>query len=146
MTVDSSGLEEELTVEGENSRSIIALDVINATKLIKYFQGMARKIYKYSLSTCQPVNQDLATDLKAFVEEIGGYWEGEPSELLDELEDFGCDVLPGKPGALSKRVRAICSRSPALSLQSSKKKNGAGQVRRRLEITVSPLTSTTDEE
>ncbi len=143
LTVDSSDLEEEVTVDGENSRYIIAVDVKNAIKLIEYFQGMAQKVYTKP-STCQPVNDSLADDLKAFVEESGGYWEGETSDLLDDLEDFGCDALPESPEALGKHVTNICRRSPALSLQRSKKKNDAGQVRRRLEITVNP--STTDEE
>ena len=86
-----------------------------ASVLINYFKAHIRRVFarlhgKGSMDL-------LAAALKAFLEEHDGSWEGTATELKEVLADKEIEGLPPRPEELSKKVRAIGSRSKALNMK-----------------------------
>ncbi len=86
-----------------------------ASVLINYFKAHIRRVFvelhgKGSMDL-------LAAALKEFLEEHGGSWEGTATELKEVLADKEIEGLPPRPEELSKKVRAIGSRSQALNMK-----------------------------
>jgi hypothetical protein len=75
----------------------------------------------------------LARDLKGFLDARGGRWEGQFSELYDQLES---EHKPERPEDLSKAVRSIVKRTPSLSLTDHRNAD-----RRWVEIAVIAVTA-----
>jgi putative DNA primase/helicase len=90
-------------VEGE--------DVLGAVVLADYFKKMARRVH-LGLHGEDPLDK-LAEDLERFLEERGGSWEGQPSELHTQLKS---EYKPERANELTKQLKVIASRTPGLEL------------------------------
>jgi len=91
-------------------------DVADAAKLLDYFKGHSRRVFA-ELGSPDPL-EALGTDLKALIEDQGGKLEATATEIYHALQEAGCEVLPAAPRELSKAVKAIAIRSPALRVAS----------------------------
>jgi putative DNA primase/helicase len=91
-------------------------DVAAAAKLIVYFKVHARRVFA-EIGSPDSL-EALGTDLKALIEDQGGKLEATATELYHALLEAGCEVLPAAPRELSKAVKAIAIRSPALRVAS----------------------------
>jgi hypothetical protein len=91
-------------------------DVLAAVVLVDYFKGMARRVY-VGLHGENPLDK-LAEDLQKFLEGIGGEWEGQPAELLAQLESRH---KPQRANELTKYLKAIASRTPTLEFESGER-------------------------
>jgi putative DNA primase/helicase len=87
-------------------------DVLRAVVLLDYFKNQARRVYVGLYGENQL--DGLAEDLATFLKERGGYWRGQPSEFHAQLES---EHKPRRTDELSKMVRAIAARTPALELE-----------------------------
>jgi hypothetical protein len=70
-----------------------------------------------SVGSPEPL-EALGTDLRALIEDQGGKLEATATEIYQALQEAGCEVLPGAPRELSKAVKALAARSPALNISS----------------------------
>jgi len=91
-------------------------DVAAAAKLLNYFKTHARRVFA-ELGSPDPL-EALGTDLKALIEDQDGKLEATATEIYQALQEAGCEVLPGAPRELSKAVKALAARSPALNISS----------------------------
>ncbi len=87
-------------------------DILAAVVLLDYFKGMARRVY-VGLHGEDPLDR-LAEDLERFLTARGGSWRGQTSELYAQ---FKSKRKPERVEELSKMVRAVAARSPALGLE-----------------------------
>jgi hypothetical protein len=87
-------------------------DVLRAVSLLDYLKNHARRVY-IGLYGSDPLDR-LAEDLETFLKERGGYWRGQPSELHAQLKSA---KKPRRADELSKMVRTIANRTPALNLE-----------------------------
>jgi putative DNA primase/helicase len=102
-------------VESDEREQVEPRDVFAASVLINYFKAHIRRVFvelhgKGSMDL-------LAAALKAFLEEHGGSWEGTATELKEVLAGKEVEGLPPRPEELSKKVRAMGSRSQALNMK-----------------------------
>ncbi len=120
---------------------ILPLDVTNATKLIKYFKGMARKVHAETLPHRGPQGGEtgLAAALVDFLEARGGSFKGKITELQEFLRPAGVPI-PNAPAAFGKELRKVCEQTPGLSLDEGREKR-EGKAHRyvRLLFTRSPV-------
>jgi putative DNA primase/helicase len=91
-------------------------DVLAAVVLVDYFRKMVRRVYigLYGESSLDK----LAGDLEKFMQERGGEWEGQPAELLAQLES---QHKPKRANELTKYLKAIASRTPTLEFDSGER-------------------------
>ena len=106
-------------------------DVLDAGRLIEYFKVHARRV-QIGLRGENPRDQ-LAAELKEFLREHGGEWEGEPSVLHEELLARGSQAIPARPDELSKTVLDISSHSASLEVDRAWRKHD-GKSRRVLKL------------
>lgn len=90
-------------------------DLLNAGRLIEYFKAHAKRVYVGLHGESQ--KDLLATELKEFLEECGGKWEGEPSTLREELVKRESEAVPSHPAELSKMVVDIAEHAPSLKAE-----------------------------
>jgi hypothetical protein len=96
-------------------------DVEAAAKLVAYFEAHARRVYaELGSETSEDL---LAGEIKNFLKEHEGEWEGSATELYDELEAREAEGLPENPEWLSRTVLAIGQRVE--SLEVTKRKSGS---------------------
>jgi hypothetical protein len=111
-------------------------DVLRAVVLLDYFKNQARRVY-VGLYGENPLD-GLAEDLATFLKEHGGYWRGEPSEFHAQLES---EHKPRRTDELSKMVKAIAARTPALELEygheAVERSEGKRTTRRYIALTLS---------
>ena len=91
-------------------------DVAAAAKLLVYFKVHARRVFA-ELGSPDPL-EALGTDLKALIEDQGGKLEATATGIYQALQEAGCEVLPAAPRELSKAVKVLAARSPALNISS----------------------------
>jgi hypothetical protein len=91
-------------------------DVADAARLLDYFKVHARRVSAEIVSP-DPL-EALGSDLKALIEDEGGKLEATATELYHVLREAGCEVLPVAPRELSRAVKALAARSPALNISS----------------------------
>ncbi len=103
-------------VEEETSERIEDDDVLAAVVLVDYFRKMARRVY-VGLHGENRLDK-LAEDLGKFLKKRGGQWEGQPSELLAQLES---KHKPKRANELTKYLKAIASRTPTLEFYSDER-------------------------
>jgi Protein of unknown function (DUF3987) len=101
-------------------------DVLRAMVLVDYFKSMARRVY-VGLHGENPLDK-LAEDLEEFLKVRGGEWEGQPAELLAQLES---EHKPSRANELTKRLKAIASRTPTLEVDSGERWDADIQNKRR---------------
>ena len=87
-------------------------DVLRAVVLVDYLKNHTRRVY-VGLYGENPLDR-LAEDLATFLKDCGGYWRGQPSELHVQLKS---KANPKRAAELSKMVRAIAAKLPALHLE-----------------------------
>ena len=97
--------------EGAAQR-VEAQDALKAVVLLDYFKNQARRVY-VGLYGQSPEDR-LAEDLAAFLERQGGSWRGQPAELHAQLKS---QHKPSRADELSKLVRVIADKSPALTFE-----------------------------
>ena len=87
-------------------------DVLRAIVLVDYLKNHTRRVYVglYGENPLDRLTEDLATFLKG----CGGYWRGQPSDLHAQLKS---KAKPKRADELSKMVRAIAAKTPALHLE-----------------------------
>jgi putative DNA primase/helicase len=90
-------------------------DVLKAYSLLNYFKAQARRVY-VGLYGEDP-RDVLAGDLKRFLQERGGRFEGTPTELHQQLKS---NHKGGQPEALTRRLNEIQRLSPALGFDERK--------------------------
>jgi putative DNA primase/helicase len=91
-------------------------DVLAAVLLLDYFKGHARRVY-IALHGDDPDDR-LAADIAAFLEERGGVWDGQPAELLAQLES---DHKPPRANELTKRLKALAAKTPGLDFEAGER-------------------------
>jgi hypothetical protein len=91
---------------------ITAQDMEGAKALAEYFKAHARRTFTGLYG--DSIIDKLAADLYTYIVSMGGTWEGSAEELHAALDS---DHRPARPEDLSKMVRAICKRTPALKLE-----------------------------
>ncbi len=96
-----------------------AKDVLAAVVLLDYFKNHARRVY-VGLHGDDPDDPDerLAADVAQFLMERGGAWEGQPAELLTQLDS---DYKPERANELTKRLKAIVARTPGLDFDAGER-------------------------
>ena len=87
-------------------------DMEGAAMLLAYFKNHARRVFTGLYGDSMPDN--LAADLRDFLIEHGGRWEGSAKELQENLVS---DHKPERPADFSKVIRAISKRSPLLEFE-----------------------------
>ena len=109
-------------------------DIEMASRLLDYFKAHAGRVYA-ALSDPDPLDL-LAADLRAFLEQAGGSWEGSAAELRLLLSERQTPSLPDRPNELAKLVLKIGDRSSALRARQGWRKSGgrAGTSRRVLKL------------
>ena len=85
-------------------------------KLLVYFKVHARRVFA-EIGSPDPL-EALGSALKAMIEYRGGKVETTATEIYQALQEAGCEVLPAAPRELSKAVKALAARSPALNISS----------------------------
>jgi len=91
-------------------------DMAGAMKLLTYFKNHVRRVYT-GLYGDSPSDR-LAADLRDFLIDQGGVWEGIASELHEALIS---EHKPERPEDLAKAARGIAKRSPLLKLEDLKR-------------------------
>ena len=130
----------ELGNQGQSTvvERITQEDMAGAIQLLRYFKNHVRRVYT-GLYGDSPSDR-LAADLRDFLISQGGVWEGIASDLHDALVS---DYKPERPEDLSKAVRAICKRTPALTFEELKRTKKARRFRLTLENAVTAVTAVT---
>jgi hypothetical protein len=102
-------------VESDEREQVEPRDVFLASVLINYFKAHIRRVFVELHGTG---SSDLfAAALGEFLEEHSGVWEGTATELMEALVKEEAEGLPQRPEELSKKIRAMGSRSRALSVK-----------------------------
>lgn len=102
-------------VKSDDREQVEPQDVLAASVLIDYFKAHIRRVFVELHGT--GFSELLAVALRAFLEEHGGSWEGTATELKQALAEKEVEGLPPRPEELSKKVRAMGSRSKALDVK-----------------------------
>jgi putative DNA primase/helicase len=119
-------------VAGSGAREQIEpQDIRAAGRLIDYFKAHAKRV-QMGLRGQNPRDR-LATELREFLGEHGGEWEGEPNELHEELVKRGSEAVPSRPDELSKTVLDIGNHSASLVVGRAWRKHD-GKSRRILKL------------
>jgi hypothetical protein len=113
-------------VTEETGERVEDSDVVAAWVLVDYFKSMARRVY-VDLHGENPLDK-LAEDLEQFLQARGGEWEGQPAELLAQLES---EHKPTRANELTKQLKAIASRTPTLEVESGERWDPDVQNKRR---------------
>lgn len=102
-------------VESGAREQIEPQDIRTAARLVEYFKAHARRMY----ITLHGESQQglLAAELKGFLEEHGGEWEGEPNVLREALVERKSEVVPGQAAELSKTVLDIASYTASVKVE-----------------------------
>jgi hypothetical protein len=109
-------------------------DILRAVALVDYFKAHARRVYA-AIYGQNPVDR-LAEDLAAFLQRRGGSWRGQPAELHIQLES---ECKPPRANELSKLVRAIADKTPALTVEDGHEaieRDGKRTTRRYVALTL----------
>jgi hypothetical protein len=119
---------------------ITTRDMEGAKALAEYFKTHARRTFTglYGDSTIDK----LAADLHNYIVSMGGTWEGSAEELHAALDS---DHRPARPEDLSKMVRGICKRTPALKLEDLPRTATRRAFRLTLEKPVIAVITVTDQ-
>ena len=117
-------------VDDAAAERVEAEDVLATVALFDYFKNQARRVY-VGLYGENPDDR-LAEDVTKFLQEIGGRFKDEPSELHKHLRS---EFKPPRPDELTKKVKAIASRTPNLEFGSGNFKK-EGQSRRFVELSL----------
>src|SRR5215218_10038623 len=91
-------------------------DVLAAASLLNYFKGHAKRVY-VGLHGQDP-DELLAADIERFLQERGGVFDGQPAELLAQLES---DYKPSRANELTKRLKAIAAKTPGLDFDAGER-------------------------
>jgi len=91
-------------------------DVLAAVVLLDYFKGHARRVYVGLYG--QDPDELLAADITKFLKGRGGVWDGQPAELLAQLES---DHKPTRANELTKRIKTIAAKSPGLDFETGER-------------------------
>ncbi|MDP8952503.1 MAG: YfjI family protein, partial [Actinomycetota bacterium] len=103
----------ELEEMGGGPREEVAReDMEGAARLLAYFKNHARRVFTGLYG--DSASDNLAADLRDFLIEHGGRWEGSAKELQESLVS---DHKPERPADFSKVIRAISKRSPLLEFE-----------------------------
>ena len=108
-------------------------DIAAAGALVGYFKAHARRVH-VGLRGQTPKDR-LATELRTFLVEHGGEWEGEPNALHEALLERGGEAVPARPDELSKMVLGIAECSAGLKAERAWRKH-SGKSRRVLTLTL----------
>jgi len=105
-------------------------DVLRASILLDYFKNHARRVY-VGLHGSDRIDA-LAGDVAAFLEDRGGSWTGQPSELYETLDS---EHKPERAKDLSADLTGAARRSPILTFERDKheaftKEDGTRTTRR----------------
>jgi hypothetical protein len=106
-------------------------DMAGAIKLLAYFKNHVRRVYT-GLYGDSPSDK-LAADLRDFLIDQGGTWEGIASELYEALVS---DYKPERVKDFGKLIRSIAKRSPLLRLEDLQRTNTRRPFRLTLESVV----------
>jgi hypothetical protein len=106
-------------------------DVTAAGSLVEYFKAHAKRVH-VGLRGQTPKDR-LATELRGFLGEHGGEWEGEPNALREKLLERGGEAMPDRPDELSKMVLGIANRGASLAVDRAWRKHD-GRSRRILRL------------
>ncbi|HZF59457.1 MAG TPA: DUF3987 domain-containing protein [Rubrobacter sp.] len=108
-------------------------DITAAGSLVEYFKAHAKRVH-VGLRGQTPKDR-LATELRGFLGEHGGKWEGEPNALHEALLERGGEAVPERPDELSKMVLDIANRSASLTVDRAwRKHDGKSQRILRLAL------------
>jgi putative DNA primase/helicase len=124
---------------GRFKEEVTREDMVGAAQLLAYFKNHVRRVY-VGLYGDRPSDR-LAADLRDFLRERGGSWEGIASELYDSLDS---DYKPERVKDFGKLIRAIAKRSPMLRLEDLQRTNTRRPFRLTLESIVTVDTVVTD--
>jgi hypothetical protein len=91
-------------------------DVLAAYSLLEYFKGHARRVYVGLHG--QDTDALLAADIEEFLKERGGVFDGQASDLFNELKS---DHKPDRANELTKRLKAIAAKTPGLDFESGER-------------------------
>jgi hypothetical protein len=106
-------------------------DMAGAVKLLAYFKNHVRRVYA-GLYGDSPADR-LAADLREFLIDQGGSWEGIASELYEAIDS---DYKPERVKDFGKLIRGIVKRSPLLRLEDLQRTNARRPFRLTLESVV----------
>jgi hypothetical protein len=111
-------------------RKIVEDNNLRASILLNYFKSHTRRVY-IGLYGADRVDS-LAEDVSRFLEDRGGSWTGQPSELYETLTS---NHKPERAKDLSADLAKAAQRSPVLSFERDKhqavtKENGTRTTRR----------------
>jgi putative DNA primase/helicase len=123
----------ELGNQGQTgvAENVTREDMAGAIKLLAYFKNHVRRVYT-GLYGDSPSDR-LAADLRDFLIDQGGSWEGIASELYEALDS---DYKPERVKDFGKLIRGIAKRSPLLRLEDLKRTNTRRPFRLTLESVV----------
>jgi putative DNA primase/helicase len=110
----------------EAAERVETTDVLAAVVLLDYFKGHARRVY-VGLHEQDP-DERLAADIAEFLKERGGVWDGQPAELLAQLES---DHKPPRANELTKRLKAVAAKTPGLDFEAGERWDKELQNKRR---------------
>ena len=116
----------------EAAERVETRDVLKATVLLDYFKNHARRAYVglYGENT----DDRLAEDVARFLKGRGGEWDGQPAEFHSQLKS---DYKPERPDELSKKLKAIASRTPGLHYKADDRRvKELGNKRRFIRLTL----------
>jgi hypothetical protein len=108
-------------------------DIAAAGALVEYFKAHAKQVHVGLRG--QDLKDRLATELRTFLVEHDGGWEGEPNALHEALLERGGEAVPERPDELSKMVLDIANRSASLEAERAwRKHDGRSQRILRLAL------------
>jgi hypothetical protein len=117
---------------------VIREDMLGAAQLLAYFKNHVRRVYTGLYG--DNASDKLAADLRDFLISVGGTWNGTATDLHGALAS---DYKPERPEDLSKAVRALCKRTPALTFEELQRTKKARPFRLTLENAVTADTADT---
>ena len=102
-------------VANDAPERIEAEDVLRASVLLDYFKNHARRVY-VGLHGADRI-ESLAEDVASFLQDHGGTWSGQPTELYEVLES---DHKPERAKDLSADLAEVSLRYPAITFERDK--------------------------
>ncbi|CAA9346351.1 MAG: hypothetical protein AVDCRST_MAG93-6906, partial [uncultured Chloroflexia bacterium] len=102
-------------IESNEKEQVEPRDVLLANVLVDYFKAHIRRVFVELHGTGS--SDLLAAALSELLEHHEGSWKGTATDLMEALADKEVEGLPRRPEELSKRVRAMASRSKVLYMK-----------------------------
>ena len=141
ITAERRGEEPGLAYRRHGSRTRSSHGTYLPPALTGYFKAHIRRVFIELHGTDS--SDLLAVALGELLKEHGGNWEGTATDLWEALADKEVEGLPQRSQGLSKKVRAMGSRSKALNVKDGWRRVG-GKPQRFLQLSLKNVSDAVD--